>query len=87
MTLDEKLIYLADYIDESRTFPDCVTLRNLFWDAHPEHMEMPARLAHLRTVLIVSYDMTITGLIRDGVPVSPDTFLARNELLCEQNGL
>ncbi|MBD8986286.1 MAG: HD domain-containing protein [Clostridiales bacterium] len=87
MTLDEKLIYLADYIDESRTFPDCVTLRNLFWDAHPEQMEMPARLAHLRTVLIVSYDMTITGLIRDGVPVSPDTFLARNELLCEQNGL
>ncbi len=74
MTLDEKLIYLADYIDESRTFPDCVTLRNLFWDAHPEQMEMPARLAHLRTVLIVSYDMTITGLIRDGVPVSPDTF-------------
>ena len=87
MTLDEKLIYLADYIDDSRTFPDCVTLRNLFWDAHPEQMEMPARLAHLRTVLIVSYDMTITGLIRDGVPVSPDTFLARNELLCEQNGL
>ncbi len=87
MTLDEKLVYLADYIDESRTFPDCVTLRNLFWNAHPESMEMPARLDHLRNVLIMSYDMTITGLVRDGVPVSPDTFLARNELLYEQNNL
>ncbi len=87
MTLDEKLLYLADYIDESRTFPDCVTLRNLFWNAHPEQMDMPARLAHLRTVLIMSYDMTVAGLIREGVPVSPDTFLARNELLCEQNNL
>ena len=87
MTLDEKLLYLADYIDESRTFPDCVTLRNLFWDSHPEQMDMSARLAHLRTVLIVSYDMTITGLIRDGVPVSPDTMLARNELLYEAGNL
>ena len=33
MTLDEADLS-ADYIDESRTFPDCVTLRNLFWDAH-----------------------------------------------------
>ena len=87
MTLDEKILYLADYIDESRTFPDCVTLRNLFWNAHPERMDMSARLAHLRTVLIVSYDMTIMGLIRDGVPVSPDTMLARNELLYEANNL
>lgn len=85
MTLGEKLVYLADYIDESRSFPDCVTLRTLFWSADPAHMTMEARLAHLRTVLIMSYDMTISGLIREGTPVSADTFLARNQLLYEQS--
>lgn len=87
MTLGEKLVYLADYIDESRSFPDCVTLRTLFWSADPAHMTMEARLALLRTVLITSYDMTISGLIREGTPVSADTFLARNQLLYEQSGM
>lgn len=84
MTLTERLIYLADYIDESRTFPDCVTLRTMFWSQNPAQMSMEDRLTLLRTVLITSYDMTMTGLIADGTPISPDTILARNELLYEQ---
>lgn len=87
MTLGEKLVYLADYIDESRTFPDCVTLRTLFWTVDPAQMNMQARLAHLRTILITSYDMTISGLIREGTPISMDTFQARNELLYEQQNI
>lgn len=85
MTLTEKLIYLADYIDESRTFPDCVTLRNAFWDADPAAMTPDGRLSHLRDVLITSYDMTIRALLEDGVPVSPDTMYARNRLLLEKS--
>lgn len=85
MTLTEKLVYLADYIDESRTFPDCVRLRSLFWDADPESMDADARLAHLRDVMIMSYDMTISALLAEGVPVSPDTMLARNRLLLEKH--
>lgn len=87
MTLGEKLVYLADYIDESRTFPDCVTLRTLFWSADPAGMDMETRLSHLRTVLITSYDMTIGGLIQEGTPISTDTFQARNELLYEQQNI
>ena len=30
MTLGEKLLYLADYIEDTRTFPDCVELRRHF---------------------------------------------------------
>jgi nicotinate-nucleotide adenylyltransferase len=81
MTLTEKLVYLADYIDESRTFEDCVTLRALFWDAHPEDMEPGERLAHLHRVLITSFDMTVRNLISEGQIISPDTVMARNDLL------
>ena len=85
MSLLEKIVYLADYIDESRTFPDCVALRNLFWDAVPEKMSPEERDAHLDQVLIRSFDMTLAGLIEDGAPVSDDTFSARNSLIVNRN--
>ena len=78
MTLPEKLLYLADYIDESRVFPDCVRLRNYFWGAKPENMDAKQLEIHLLKTMIMSYDMTISGLIGEGTPVSPDTMLSRN---------
>lgn len=84
MTLCEKLVYLADYIDMSRTFPDCVTLRNYFFEADPHKMSEEERLCHLDRTMILSYDMTVRGLMEDGSPVSEDTFRARNELVIAQ---
>lgn len=84
MTLTEKLLYLADYIDESRIFPDCVRLRSYFWGANPETMSPKERLVHLRRTLIMSYDMTMRALINEGAVISPDTTLARNELALEE---
>ena len=84
MTLCEKLIYLADYIDLSRTFEDCVRLREYFFSANPEAMGEEERLAHLRNTLILSFDMTVRGLLEEGAPVSPDTMDARNQLIIEK---
>ena len=81
ITVPEALVYLADYIDMSRTFEDCVALRHYFWDAEPEKMSAQARTEHLRKTLILSLDMTIGALIEDGMTVSPDTFEARNSLI------
>lgn len=85
MTTLEKLVYLADYIDESRTFPDCVALRSLFWDAEPQNMSVAERETHLDQVLIRSFDMTITGLLEDGAPISDDTLAARNFLIVNRS--
>ncbi len=84
MTLPEKLIYLADYIDATRLFPDCVRLRSYFWNARPGHMTEDERAAHLRRTLIMSYDMTIRALINEGAVISLDTVRARNELAVEE---
>ena len=84
MTLCEKLIYLADYIDETRKFPDCVKLRETFWSAEPQKMNARERDAHLRRVLIESYKMTVSALLDEGCPISPDTADALNELIIEQ---
>lgn len=84
MTLTEQLLYLADYIDESRLFPDCVRLRSFFWSANPERMAPDERLIHLRRTLIMSFDMTMRALLSEGAIISPDTALARNELVLKE---
>ena len=84
MTIEEKIIYLADYIDMSRNFEDCVKLRDFFFSAQPENMDESQRLAHLRRTLIMSFDMTVAGLLEDGYPISVDTLRARNQLIREE---
>lgn len=84
MTIEEKIIYLADYIDMSRTFEDCVKLREYFFSAHPEEMNESEREAHLRRTLIMSFDMTALALLEEGYPISVDTVRARNQLVREE---
>ncbi len=84
MTLTEKLLYLADYIDQSRTFHNCVLLRRYFWGANPEAMTATEREKLLRDTLILSYDMTVKDLLEEGTPIAEDTVMARNALLLER---
>lgn len=84
MTLTEKLLYLADYIDLSRKFKDCVILRQFFFAAEPEHLDAKGRKALLRDALILSYDMTIAALTADGLPIAEDTVKARNRLVLDR---
>ena len=84
MTLEEKIIYLADYIDMSRTFEDCVRLREYFLSAQPESLDQKQRETRLRRTLIMSYDMTMKALLEEGLPINRDTVAARNELVREE---
>ena len=81
MTLSEKLVYLADYIDDTRSFRDCVLLRRYFFGADPDSLNPGERAALLRETLIYSYDLTVRGLLEEGTPISPDTTDARNDLI------
>lgn len=80
MTLTEQLLYLADYIDTSRTFHACVVLRRYFWGADPEAMDEAARLELLRQTLAFSFDLTMRDLLDDGALIAKETVEARNEL-------
>ena len=84
MTLPERILYLADYIDDSRSFESCVILRRYFWGANPENMNECDRLSLLRDTLILSFDMTMRDLLEEGRPISVETAEARNELLLER---
>lgn len=81
MSITEKLIYLADYIEEGRKFEDCVRLREYFYGAEPEKMSLEERNLHLDKTLVLSFDMTIRQLICEGIPIDEKTFSARNYLI------
>ena len=81
MTLPEKIIYLSDYIDVTRTFSDCVELRNMFWAADLSDMSEAERLSHLDKVLLRSFEMTMADLKARNREISRETSEARESLL------
>jgi nicotinate-nucleotide adenylyltransferase len=83
MTLAEKIIYLADYIDETRTYEDCVALRNEFFSAEPEKMSKKEQIDHLGRVILHSFEITIADLTRRGKVVSSCTVKAKNSIISE----
>jgi nicotinate-nucleotide adenylyltransferase len=83
MSVCEKIIYLADYIDDSRSFSDCVKLREFFWGADISKMTESKKNDHLRDTLVLSFDMTLKALIADGAPISEYTVSARNAIICK----
>ena len=81
MSMAEKILYLADYIDMSRVFEDCVKLRDHFFSKDLSKMTEEERSSHLDRTLLMSFDMTIKGLLADGTVINRDTVNARNALI------
>ena len=81
MTAFESIVYLADYIEKTRTFPDCVELRRYFWDGVAESGADAAE--HFKKTMVLSFDMTIRNLIEENAPIDRDTVAARNRFILE----
>ena len=80
MTLFDAIIYLADYIEETRTFYDCVKLRDFFWSVKPEKMSQEERERHLWNTVLMSLDMTIRDIKESGGYISCETLIAREAI-------
>ena len=80
MSISDKLLFLADYIEDTRTFEDCVTLRNFFLEGISSGKE---RLRHLDRTVLLAFDMTLKDLIENNNIISDKTVEARNSLLCK----
>ncbi len=85
MTIEEKLLYLADYIEDTRTFDDCVRLRKYFYDSIALASTEAERADVLSKTLIYSFDMTVKALVIDGAEIDINTVDARNFLIEEMN--
>lgn len=75
MTVFEAIVYLADYIEETRTFDDCVTLRRFFNEIISNGID---KTVALRETMILSFDLTMNALVKSKEPIDFDTIAARN---------
>ena len=83
MSMCEKIIYLADYIEENRKYEDCIALREEFFLAEPEKMSESEKITHLNRVILHSFDLTIADLEEKGKTVISDTRAAREAIIAE----
>ena len=85
MTLFESIIYLADYIEETRTFEDCVKLRDYFYNNIKSAVTYDDKIEVLRKTMVLSFDYTIKNLIDEGKVIDKDTINARNYFVTCKN--
>ena len=83
MTLCEKIIYLADYIDETRKYDDCIALRNEFFSVALEELTNSERSDHLNRVILHSLEMTLEELEKNKKAVSEDSLAAKESIIKE----
>ncbi len=82
MSLFDKIIFLADYIEESRTHIHCINTRNFFYDSIKKHGIAYTGQA-LDKAIIMSIDGTLEHLLEQGKEIDINTILARNYLISE----
>ena len=81
MSLCEKIIYLSDYIDFTRTYSDCKALRDMFWSVDLKAMSEREREEHLDRVVLRSFELTIADLEENNRYVSRETIEARDSMI------
>jgi len=68
MSVEDKILYLADYVEDGRDFEGVVELRNLTY----ENLDM---------AMLLGFDMSITELVERKKLIHPMTITCRNKLL------
>lgn len=78
MTMFEAILFLADYIEDTRTFTDCVVLRRYFWEHIKNAGTMEEKTTVLDRTMVQSFDKTIAALREEGAYIHKDTIAARD---------
>ncbi len=78
MTLPEKILYFADYIEQTRLHAACQSMRQRFFSGLPE--EKQDRLNFLDQCLLEVMDSTVSHLKKKKVPIHPLTLEAKEDL-------
>ncbi|NLK40367.1 MAG: HD domain-containing protein [Clostridiales bacterium] len=91
MKLCDRIIYLADYIDGTRIFEDCIKLRKYYKNGlksllsgNNTFKDADALNLHLINTLILSFDMSLKELSKEGRMIHQNMIAARNTMLYEK---
>ena len=80
MSLISKLLFISDYIEETRTHSSCIEARNYFYQ---NINTADDKISVLNKTIIMSIDATLRFLIDRGSTIDIETINARNSVLRE----
>ena len=80
MNLFDKIIFIADYIEETRTHESCIEARKFFYESIENGIDAQDVL---NRTIIMSIDATLSFLLKKGVVIDSQTIKARIFLLAE----
>ena len=80
MSIFDYLLYLADYIDDTRNYKFCIELRNKFYDGINK-LSASEYNRFLYEIVLFSLDFTIKELIEQKAFIHKNTFSARNFII------
>ena len=84
MTDFDMVIFISDYIEEGRTYKDCVALRDKLYSKLRASRDGDEARAHLYDAVIECLDNTIRFVLARGIYLHEKTVLARNNLLARR---
>jgi len=79
MDMMDILLYVADFIEEGRRYPDCIELRRAFYDGIASHED--DKVAFLYEIFVKALDLSLSELLREGRFIFLKTVEARNAAL------
>lgn len=84
MSLFDEIIFVADYVEDGRTYPSCVSVREALYTALGSARDREECVAHLHNATVSALDNTIAEMIRAGKYLHARTVLARNAFLARR---
>ena len=78
MTVEEKILFFADYIEETRQYEACLKMRSRFYEALPQNES--ERMAHLDGCVLKVMEDTIAYLKEKNLPIHPLTMEGAKDL-------
>ena len=85
MSVTDKIICLADYIEDGRKYSSCIKVRNEFFDTDLENASENEKIKHLDRCLLHSFEYIGEHLILNGEKISNKTKTAIEALITEIN--
>ena len=80
MSVFDEIIFLSDFIEDTRTYDSCVKLRNFVWD-NMSGSDFNLNLHVLHAACIEAIDSTVINLINNKRYINSKNILTRNALL------
>ena len=80
MSVFDKIIFLADFIEETRTHSDCIVTAEFVYNSM-RIGRVEENISVLNTACIMEIDSTIISLKKRNIPVNRMTLLARGSLI------